>query len=205
KRVAHLEPIPLLGSERALYDLRRLGFAIDAMNGEENHDFPDKDASVLSKLMGRSVTTTSMGRLLDALAFYLGVCSKRTYDGEPAMRLEPLLRRGRLIEGFETEAVGGVVKTAHLFSGIKEREDKADVAYSVVSNVMGCLVEAACDASDGSPIGLTGGVSYNSVIDSMFVDMVKSYGHVPARHKNVPNGDGGISVGQAAVALRRLQ
>ena len=31
RRVAHLEYIPLLGSERALYDLRRLRFAIDTM------------------------------------------------------------------------------------------------------------------------------------------------------------------------------
>ncbi len=205
KRVAHLEPIPLLGSERALYDLRRLGFAIDSMNGEESPDFPDKEAAVLKKLMGRSVRSTSMGRVLDALAFYLGVCSERTYDGEPAMRLEPLLRRGRLVEGFETEAVGGVVGTARLFVGIRGREDKADVAYSIVHNIMARLVEAACDASDGSPIGITGGVSYNSVIETMFVDMVKSYGHVPVRHIDVPNGDGGISVGQAAIASRRLQ
>ena len=89
ERVAHLEYIPLLGSERALYDLRRLKFAIDAMNGTENHDFPDRDAAVLSKLMGRSVRSSSMGRVLDALAFTLGVCRERTYDGEPAMRLEP--------------------------------------------------------------------------------------------------------------------
>jgi hydrogenase maturation protein HypF len=205
RRVAHLEPIPLLGSERALYDLRRLGFAIDSMNGDPNHDFPDRDAAVLSKLMGRSVKTTSMGRLLDALSFYLGVCSERTYDGEPAMRLEPLLRRGKMIEGFETETVGGVVRTAHLFSGIRGREDKADVAYSIVKNVMDELVAAACGASDGSPIGMTGGVSYNSAIESMFVDTVKSYGFVPVRHENVPNGDGGISVGQAAIALRRIQ
>jgi hydrogenase maturation protein HypF len=155
--------------------------------------------------MGRSVKTTSMGRLLDALSFYLGVCSERTYDGEPAMRLEPLLRRGKMIEGFETETVGGVVRTAHLFSGIRGREDKADVAYSIVKNVMDELVAAACGASDGSPIGMTGGVSYNSAIESMFVDTVKSYGFVPVRHENVPNGDGGISVGQAAIALRRIQ
>ncbi|MBR6037332.1 MAG: carbamoyltransferase HypF [Candidatus Methanomethylophilaceae archaeon] len=205
RRVAHLEPIPLLGSERALYDLRRLGFAIDSMNCDPNHDFPDRDAAVLSKLMGRSVKTTSMGRLLDALSFYLGVCSERTYDGEPAMRLEPLLRRGKMIEGFETETVGGIVRTAHLFSGIRGREDKADIAYSIVKNVMDELVAAACGASGGSPIGMTGGVSYNSAIESMFVDTVKSYGFVPVRHENVPNGDGGISVGQAAIALRRIQ
>jgi hydrogenase maturation protein HypF len=191
-----------------LYDLRRLGFAIDAMNGDENRDFTDRESTVLSKLMKNSVATTSMGRLLDALSFYLGVCAERTYDGEPAMRLEPLLARGRLVGGFETETVGGVVKTAHLFSGIRGSEDKADVAYSIVHNVMQEMVQAAVEEADRSGIGcvgITGGVSYNAPISKLFRDMVKSSDHLSIQHKDVPNGDGGISVGQAAIALRMIR
>lgn len=208
RRVAHLECIPLLGSERALYDLRRLRFAIDIMNGDENHDFSDSEAAVLSKLMGKSVMTSSMGRVLDALSFSLGVCTQRTYDGEPAMRLEPLLRRGKLIDGFETGSKRGVIETAHLFSGIREREDKDDVAYSIVHSIMGELVALAAEDADKagiSSIGITGGVSYNGTISRMFMDMVKSSAHVPIQHKSVPNGDGGISVGQTAIALRMIQ
>ena len=70
-------------------------FAIDAMNGQENNDFTDSEAMVLNKLMDKSVMTSSFGRILDALSFSLGVCTQRTYDGEPAMKLEPLLARGR--------------------------------------------------------------------------------------------------------------
>ena len=208
RRVAHLEYIPLLGSERALYDLRRLKFAIDAMNGTENHDFADRDAAVLTKLMDRSVRSSSMGRLLDALAYTLGVCRERTYDGEPAMRLEPLLARGRLVDGFETETVNGVVRTAHLFDMITPDVRPEDAAYSIVYNVMQELVADAVDAADRmgvEHIGITGGVSVNAVISRMFKDMVISSLHLTAMHEDVPNGDGGISVGQAAIALRRIQ
>lgn len=207
-RAAHLEYIPLLGSERALYDLRRLKFAIDTMNGTENHDFPDRDAAVLSKLMDRSVRSSSMGRLLDALAYALGVCRERTYDGEPAMRLEPLLARGKLVDGFETETVNGVVRTAHLFDRIDGSVKREDAAYSIVYNVMSELVESSIQESDRTGldhIGITGGVSVNSVITRMFEDMVISSLHPIAMHRDVPNGDGGISVGQAAIALRRIQ
>lgn len=206
RRVAHLEGIPLLGSERALYDLRRLRFAIDAMNGAENHDFNDRDSAVLMKLMDRSVKSTSMGRVLDTLAFSLGVCSERTYDGEPAMRLEPLLARGRLVDGFETDTVGGTVRTAHLFERISEAKPE-DAAYSIVYNLMRELVDASISAADADgfeSIGLTGGVSYNSTISRMFKDMVISSDHLPAIHENVPNGDCGISIGQAAIAIRGL-
>lgn len=206
RRAAHLECIPLLGSERALYDLRRLRFAIDMMNGSENHDFGDRDAAVLSKLMGRSVMSSSMGRVLDALSYSLGVCRERTYDGEPAMRLEPLLSRGRLVDGFETETVGGVIRTAHLFDRLDDARPE-DAAYSVVHGIMAELVAAAVRAADEDGrdrIGLTGGVSYNSTISRMFMGMVRESGYEPALHSDVPNGDGGISVGQAAIALHRI-
>ena len=48
-------------------------------------------------------------------------------------------------------------------------------------------------------------VSVNNAISRMFKDMVISSLHLTAMHKDVPNGDGGISVGQAAIALRRIQ
>lgn len=207
ERVGHLETIPLLGSERALYDLRRLRFAIDAMNGQDNGDFTDNEAMVLRKLMDRSVRTSSFGRVLDALAFSLGVCRERTYDGEPAMKLEPLLARGSYIEGFETVTENGVVRTAELFSRIDGRADPADVAYSIVYNLVGRLVDTAISKADSvgtKYIGLTGGVSHNSSIASMFRDMVISSDHNPIIHRDVPNGDAGISVGQAAISLRRI-
>lgn len=206
-RVGHLEHIPLLGSEKALYDLRRLRFAIDTLNGIENHSFSDGDASVLMKMMDKSVKCSSMGRLMDALSYSLGVCSERTYDGEPAMKLEPLLASGRLIPGFETSREGGVIKTVELFSRIKRDHRPADAAYSIVYNVMKELVDCAVEAADANgvkAIGITGGVSYSSPVCKMFSEMIPP-GYRPMFHNNIPNGDGGISIGQTAIALRKIQ
>ena len=207
-RAARLEGIPLLGSEKALYDLRRLRFAIDVMNGEENRSFQEKEASVLSKMMDKSVRCSSMGRLMDAVSYSLGICSVRTYDGEPAMKLEPLLARGKLIPGFETENKGGTVRTVDLFSRIGKGGDPADIAYSIIYNVMKCLTESAVEAADSDgigSIGITGGVSYNSSVCRMFSQIAKDSGHGLIFHNNVPNGDGGVSAGQAAIALKRIQ
>jgi len=203
-RIAHLEGIPLLGSEKALYDLRRLRFAIDETNGANNESFSDDEASILRKIMGSSIRCTSMGRLMDAISFSLGVCSTRTYDGEPAMRLEPLLRRGRLIEGFETEVKDGEVKTLNLFSRMNGSNRREDIAYSMTYNVLDSLIQSAADHASRTGlngIGLTGGVSYNHVVCQMFTDIVKERGFEPLLHHRIPCGDGGISVGQVAVAL----
>ena len=206
-RCAHLQYIPLLGAEKALYDLRRLNFAIDCMNGDENHDFTDGEANIMRKLMERSISSSSFGRLLDSLAYRLGVCRERTYDGEPAMRLESLLNRGNLIDGYEVRKVGDTIMSAEVFSRIDPKDDPADVAYSIVHNVLDELVASAIEEADRMGtryIGISGGVSYNSLLTQITRDMVISSDHLPILHKDVPNGDGGISIGQAAIALRRI-
>ena len=206
RRLAHLEYIPLLGGQKAVTDLRRLRFAIDAMNGEENStSFSDSEAAVLSKLMPKSVKTSSLGRVLDALSFYLGICEKRTYDGEPAMKLEPLLARGHLVPGFETYTENGIIKTAHLFSRLGQCGNKADAAYSVVHGILDEMVASAADsASEDGYIGITGGVSYDVPMIKMAEDIASKHGLKLCCHRNIPNGDGGISTGQVAIALSRL-
>lgn len=176
------------------------------MNGSENHDFTDNEARILTKLVDKSVRTSSFGRILDALSFSLGICSNRTYDGEPAMKLEPLLAKGKLVDGYETDTINGCIETAHLFHASNEK--KEDVAYSVVYNIMKELVENARMAAESSGIGcigLTGGVSYNHPITRMFMDLVSKTDLKPVIHRDVPNGDGGVSIGQAAIAVHRLR
>ena len=207
RRVAHLERIPLLGGETALRDIRRLRFAIDAINGSENTDFTEAESAVLLKMMGSSVMTSSFGRFLDAISYSLGVCGSRSYDGEPAMRLEPLLDRGRAVEGIEATSKNGVIGYTHMFGSIGSVRPE-DFAYTAVRSVMEEMVLSAADAARSAGIGhigLSGGVSYNGAITRMFVDMVKSCEMVPVLHRLVPNGDGGVSVGQAAIALRKIE
>lgn len=208
KRLAQLEYIPLLGGQKAVTDLRRLRFAIDTMNGDGNRtSFTDSEAQILCKMMDRSVKTSSFGRLLDALSFYLGVCETRTYDGEPAMKLEPLLSKGKLVDGFETSTENGIIRTAHLFSGLEKCSSKADAAYSVVYNVLSEMVDSASEDAERNGekyIGITGGVSYDVPIVHMAETLAAERGMKIYYHNSVPNGDGGISTGQAAIALRRL-
>lgn len=207
ERVAHLQYIPLLGSEKALYDLKRLKFAVDSMNGAASELFGDHESTILNKMMRSSVRTSSFGRLLDTLAFSLDVCTSRTYDGEPAMKTEPLLSRGKMLSGYETSSVGKEILTAPLFTLFDKKDKKEDIAYSVVRSVVNKMVDIACDTalSKGlKEIGVSGGVSYNGPICRMIEDEAEKRGIGVMHHSRLPNGDGGISAGQAAVALRRI-
>ncbi|MDR0198195.1 MAG: carbamoyltransferase HypF, partial [Methanomassiliicoccaceae archaeon] len=173
ERLAHLQYIPLLGSEKALYDLRRLRFAVDRMNNAESGLFDSESANVLKKMMNKSIRTSSFGRFLDTVAFSLNICKERTYDGEPAMKTEPFLSRGRKIDGYYADIRGAEILTAPLFTLFDKKEKREDIAYSVVRAVIDEMVNMACDAalSKGSnAIGVTGGVSYSGPICDMIDD-----------------------------------
>ena len=77
ERVGHLETIPLLGSEKALYDLRRLNFAINNMKARKP-DFRTNEAASW-KLMDR-VSGILFAGYSTRSSFRLGVCRERTYE-----------------------------------------------------------------------------------------------------------------------------
>jgi hydrogenase maturation protein HypF len=207
-RVAHLQPVPLLGGEKAVRDPRRLVFAMDEMAGRPGEHFTDGEAAVLRKIMGTSGTTTGFGRLLDALSCHLEVCQRRTCDGEPAMKLEAVLERGRVLEGLNAERRNGVVMTVPLFQQLRElRGSPADLALTYVDAVLESLIEAAADEASNKGlevIGLTGGVSYNGVVSSLTESKVRARGLKFVCPDRLPNGDGGISSGQCAIALYKI-
>lgn len=209
QRIGHLQELPLLGGEKAVYDVRRLAFAMSEMAGIGTDYFGDDEAVLLRKLMARSPRTTSLGRVLDALACHLGVCSYRSYDGEPAMKLERHLEAGREMEGIEVAREGNVVMTVPMFAqmaGLKGPVD--DLARSYVKAVLTGLVDVAVDGAEArglGAIGLTGGVSYNHTVSMLVKRMVEAKGLRFVCPDRLPNGDGCISTGQCAIALSRMK
>jgi hydrogenase maturation protein HypF len=213
KRVAHLEELPVVGGERAVFEPRRLVWAAHRLL--ERDDWPDGTASpeedrVWSQALAGSPRTSGMGRFLDLVSVYLGVSERMTYDGEPAMRLEPLLERGShrpewdfRVERTTSGRVGtlSVLSTLFHLDLVSER-DRADAAYCAVEAVLFGLADAAADEAERRdvPVGLTGGVAYSLPIVDLIASRVETRGLELLLHDRIPPGDGGISAGQALVA-----
>ncbi len=154
--------------------------------------------------------TTSAGRFLDAVAAWLGVSQARTYEGEPAMRLEAAAARGSPIPvdlPFREEGGRRVLDTVALFrklvelreGGAKEADLAATAQVGLAQGLAGLALEAA--RREGTEaVGLTGGVAVNDAIASAVRDAVEGAGLRFLSHRLVPPGDGGLAFGQLAQA-----
>ncbi len=194
-------------------DPRRLVFAIFKKFNEEKY-FTGNEAVVLSKMMNKAPKSSSLGRILDAISCYLDICAKRTYDGETAMKLEKYLANGSDKYSFNVEVKDGIVITTDLFRQVEEKvkppfteSQKANISYSMVKTIVDKLVEIAVENAEANGIkniGLTGGVSYNIPIIEMVERQVKKAGLKLIVHNRIPNGDGGISIGQNVIVGHKL-
>jgi hydrogenase maturation protein HypF len=199
----------MLGGEMAVRDPRRLVFAISELVGAETHYFDEKDANVLRKMLPKSPMTTSFGRVLDALSCYFDICRTRTYDGEPAMKLERHMKMGSEIHDFDLEREGNTIMTLPLFGQLLQTKGRTDdMVCGFIGTLLSGLVDIASEEAEKvgiKTIGLTGGVSYNHTISMLTGQLVKARGFEFAIHDAVPNGDGGISTGQCAIALNAIR
>jgi len=212
-RIGHLEYIPLLGGDMATIHPQRLVYAIFKKHGKEKF-FTGKEASILTKLIDKSPLSCSLGRYLDAISSYLDICNIMTYSGEPAMKLEKYLAVGKNKYNLDVNLKNNVIQVTDLFNQIDEiikppfsEKEKADIAYSLVKVIIGSLSNLAINSAldqNIKTIGITGGVSYNIPITEMIQNQVKKAGLKLIVHNNVPNGDGGISIGQNAIIGHKL-
>ena len=164
--------------------------------------------------MNSSPKTSSFGRILDALSAYLGICMKRTYEGEPAMKLERYLALGKPLYEFNISIKNNIIDTIDLFRQLREiakppftDKIRADIAYSLVKTIIDAMCDIAIEKAEHesiSYIGVTGGVSYNIPIVEMIKENVEKNHLTLLVHNHIPNGDGGIAVGQNVIIGEKL-
>ncbi len=217
KRLAHLEKQPLLGGDVAtLYPLRiAVGILSKKVNVEpwllENcgrllHGKTEAKLILQQLQKGVGVTeTTSCGRVLDAVAAVLGVCYERTYEGEPAIKLESAAVKGKDALKIKPIFKGNILDTTQMLHTVFENLGKtpvADLAYSahayLAQGLASLAVEKAMERGVKG-VGFSGGAANNQILAEVMRRTVKAAGLQFLVHEAVPPGDGGVSFGQVVV------
>ena len=218
ERLAHLQKQPLIGGDLASrYPLRfaagMLQKKVDVQNWllQNQKQFPHGEREIqviLHRLEkgSKTIKTTSCGRVLDAAAAVLGICYERTYEGEPAMKLESAAIKGKDALKLEPIINGNILDTTQMLLEIfenREKYSKADLAYFAHAYLAKGLATVAIEKAlenNVKSVGFSGGVAHNELFASIMQKIVEASGLKFLVHEAVPPGDGGLSFGQAVVA-----
>ena len=223
ERLGHLFPQPMPGGDLASKIPSRmvLGILFERLERAELEKLPlifpqgRQEFSAAMKQLERGVNifqSSSTGRVLDAAAAMLGICETRTYEGEPAMKLESAATKSThrvdLPIVFRKAEKSGLpaLDTTELLLGAYEligKYSSADLAFAIEDGLAKGISELAVSlaAKRGlEKIGLSGGVAYNDHITSCIAGTVREADFEFLTHRQVPCGDGCISLGQTLAA-----
>lgn len=226
ERVGHLAPVLLPGGDAAvrrplrtaLTHARSAGVPWDPDLACVRHAGP-RELAVVGRMIdtGAGCTpTTSMGRLFDAIASLLDVRQDVDYEGQAAIELEALAaaaapvadadatewaprldRSGDLLLLDPTPAVAAAV--AAVRSGLDRREAARRFHEGVAVSVA-AAARVMRDRTGVDTVGLTGGVFANGVLTAACQGRLGREGFTVLVHERVPPNDGGLALGQVAVA-----
>jgi hydrogenase maturation protein HypF len=187
-----------------------------------------QDVLAMSRRGVNAPPTSSAGRLFDAAAALLGVRDTVNYEGQAAIELEQWAdpaERGAYRAAVEPGPAGAteLVPAGHGQSGGPLRVRGADLVRAAAEDLLAGAAPAAVAArfhrgvaaaiaevcaalrerSGLGTVALSGGVFQNLLLLGQVVDLLEDTGFRVLTHARVPPNDGGISLGQAAVAGAR--
>jgi hydrogenase maturation protein HypF len=155
----------------------------------------------------RTFSTTSMGRLFDTVAALLGFTREISFEGQAAMWLEQLARGAGVTEAYSFPFTGTELDYRPLLQGvIEDRQlgrDPGEIARAfqrgVAAGLRDCAI-ALCHAHAFDTIVLSGGVFQNELLLEDVKSLLAAEPLCIWTNHAVPPNDGGISLGQAALA-----
>ena len=225
-RIAHLWPVRMPGGDKAALEPWRMALsylhfadvefeASETWSGRDGA--PDEESlSVVAQMLDKGVNspeTSSAGRLFDAVAALTSICISNTFEGEAAILLQQAAERCRAEPGpYDWRMGGQKIDTRQMIhqivSDIDLGRDIKEIALAFHKTMVGMVSTVAAEASDRAGLNrvvLSGGVFQNVLLSRLVESELTSRGIEVFTHEVVPSNDGGIALGQAAVAVARYE
>jgi len=221
RRAAHFSYVGMPGGEAAIREPWRMAVAhlihAGAAVGTPILRVDAGRLRAVERMLERGFNTpmtSSAGRLFDAVAALAGVCERAGYEGQAAMMLESLALGVRPAGAYPFELANGSDAL---------RIDPRPLIHAVVADVrkgigpaiigrrfhttMVDIVVAVCErirVIDGiDRVVLSGGVFGNAILCGEASDALRREGFHPYQHASMPANDGGLCLGQLAIAAAR--
>ncbi len=227
ERAAHFEYVPLPGGEAAIREPWRM--AVSYLAHHFGRDFLKLDvpfvrqlsvpkADCLLRMMERGVNsplTSSCGRLFDAVAALIGIRQQVNYEAQAAIELEMSISRSGDETGYplelKPEGDKWIIGTRPLFTALLEDVSRGVSVATISRRFHNGLVEVFVQLAtllgkrtSLHRVCLSGGTFHNVYLSQRLEARLSEVGFEVFTQREVPSGDGGLSLGQALVAAARI-
>jgi len=220
ERFAHLDYIRMPGGDAAVRKPWRLALAwLHNAGLPWSEDLPPvKAASEAEKgVVARqletglnSPQTSSMGRLFDAVSALIGLCQGVNYEAQAAIELESQAdgdETGMFQFGLRAGLVDPAPVIRSIVSDLREGVSSQVIAARFHNGVAQVVLELCIRAREKyglDRVVLSGGVWQNMFLMRRTVDLLRGEDFEILIHRKVPANDGGLALGQAAIAAHKI-
>jgi hydrogenase maturation protein HypF len=217
RRAAHFRNVAMPGGEQAIREPWRMALAHLADAGCDVGPFREHagstgTAGILRQIERRfnAPMTSSVGRLFDAVAALAGVRQRVSFEGQAAIELEGLASDTTDEAVYPYDIVSGsslIIDTRPLIAQVADDVQRGCAASVIGRRFHSSLVEVVAQVCSQlaketglSKVVLSGGVFMNVLLTTETVARLTRDGLRVYRHQTVPTNDGGLCLGQLAVA-----
>jgi hydrogenase maturation protein HypF len=222
ERISHLDYVPQPGGDMATHEPWRM--ALSYILRYLDKDAPTDHLPIFKTISGEKIRlvteaisnnincplTSSAGRLFDAVAAMTGGCIQSDFHAEAPMRLENIIDPD-VREAYDLEA-GKVIDPTRMIREINENI-RNGITPSVISAkfhraVVNAIIESALIARSRygiSKVVLSGGVFQNRYLLEHSIRRLSENGLTVFTQSRFPSNDGGIALGQLAIAAKRRE
>ena len=218
ERVYHLEYIPLPGGDAAVRKPARIALSLLLNAGIDPDSFPfpfhqaldpDERSAVANQVHTgfNSPKTSSLGRLFDGVAALIGLHQQISYEAQNAIALETMADPEEK-SCYDFLIADGQILVSPVIHAIVE-DLKQNVTSAVISarfhnGLTDCAVTVSKQVRSQTSLRqvvLSGGVWQNKTLIRQTITALSASGFEVFWPHKLPTNDGGVSLGQALVAL----
>jgi hydrogenase maturation protein HypF len=222
-RYTHFEYIPLPGGDKAVqspwrtalaYLYQAFGKKTDQFDLDFLKNKKTEDIKLILSMIRKQINspmTSSTGRLFDAVSAILNLCTDNCYEAEAPMKLEAIAEEN-IDSAYSFEMNDGMVSFSPAIRGIVEDlsndEDEGVISarfHNTVANAVWQVCEEIRSAEKHNKVALSGGSFQNRYLTRRVIKLLKDNGFDVYLNQSVPPNDGGISLGQLAIAAKKMK
>ncbi|MDG6774155.1 carbamoyltransferase HypF [Thiomicrorhabdus sp. ZW0627] len=213
ERLLHLKPFKLLGGDLANQQPRRIALALlfDSFSLDEVLEldsptvkaFSEAEIEQLHLICHKSLnspSSSSMGRLFDAVASLLDLKQNLDYEGQSGLLLEKHYDP-KITEAYGFEIKDGLIDVAPMIEQILKDHQQGVELSVIVSrffNMLVNLIEQVSDQNQNLPVIVTGGVFQNKTLLKLLSQGFENKRQTLYFQQQAPINDGSIALGQVS-------